>query len=154
MTRSRSTISLLAAAFAAGTLFLAPAAGALAHGHNGGWNGSGGSNHGDDFHQTISGNHHHHHHHGSGPFGTGPVHGPGSSHNPIVYHPKHGPGSSHNPIITPVTVVRDHRRPPPRPNRQAYRDRMCRLGHLSYCSPDHVRDHRTPPGTQCLGNLC
>ena len=46
-----------------------------------------------------------------------PVHGPGSSHNPIVYHPLHGPGSSHNPIVTksggnalPVgTVVRDHR---------------------------------------------
>ena len=46
-----------------------------------------------------------------------PVHGPGSSHNPIVYHPVHGPGSSHNPIVTksggnalPVgTVVRDHR---------------------------------------------
>ena len=46
-----------------------------------------------------------------------PVHGPGSSHNPIVYHPLHGPGSSHNPIVSksggnalPVgTVVRDHR---------------------------------------------
>jgi len=29
----------------------------------------------------------------------GPLHGPGSSHNPIVYHPVHGPGSSHNPIV-------------------------------------------------------
>lgn len=29
----------------------------------------------------------------------GPVHGPGSSHNPIVYHPVHGPGSTHNPIV-------------------------------------------------------
>lgn len=44
-----------------------------------------------------------------------PVHGPGSSHNPIVYHPVHGPGSSHNPIIMPPskyppgTVVQDHR---------------------------------------------
>jgi len=28
-----------------------------------------------------------------------PVHGPGSSHNPIIFHPVHGPGSSHNPII-------------------------------------------------------
>jgi len=28
-----------------------------------------------------------------------PVHGPGSSHNPIVFHPVHGPGSSHNPIV-------------------------------------------------------
>lgn len=44
-----------------------------------------------------------------------PVHGPGSSHNPIVRHPVHGAGSSHNPIIVstskypPGTVVRDHR---------------------------------------------
>ena len=44
-----------------------------------------------------------------------PVHGPGSSHNPIVYRPVHGPGSSHNPIVVstskypPGTVVRDHR---------------------------------------------
>ena len=30
----------------------------------------------------------------------GPVHGPGSSHNPIVRHPPlHGAGSSHNPIV-------------------------------------------------------
>jgi hypothetical protein len=29
-----------------------------------------------------------------------PVHGPGSSHNPIINHPLHGPGSSHNPIIS------------------------------------------------------
>lgn len=38
-----------------------------------------------------------------------PVHGPGSSHNPIVYHPVHGPGSSHNPILATKPVVRDHR---------------------------------------------
>jgi hypothetical protein len=32
----------------------------------------------------------------------GPLHGPGSSHNPIVRHPPlHGPGSSHNPIVVP-----------------------------------------------------
>ncbi len=31
-----------------------------------------------------------------------PLHGPGSSHNPIVKHPPvHGPGSSHNPIVVP-----------------------------------------------------
>lgn len=30
---------------------------------------------------------HHHHHPGNGPGGLGAVHGPGSSHNPIVYHP-------------------------------------------------------------------
>jgi hypothetical protein len=44
-----------------------------------------------------------------------PLHGPGSSHNPIVHRPVHGPGSSHNPIVVstskypPGTVVRDHR---------------------------------------------
>jgi hypothetical protein len=40
-----------------------------------------------------------------------PLHGPGSSHNPIVYHPVHGPGSSHNPIVYHPPVVRDHRGP-------------------------------------------
>ena len=30
------------------------------------------------------------------------LHGPGSTHNPIVRHPPlHGPGSSHNPIVVP-----------------------------------------------------
>jgi len=49
------------------------------------------------------------------PIVSHPVHGPGSSHNPIVYHPVHGPGSSHNPIVVstskypPGTVVTDHR---------------------------------------------
>jgi len=28
-----------------------------------------------------------------------PVHGTGSTHDPIVNHPVHGPGSSHDPII-------------------------------------------------------
>src|SRR3569623_326963 len=46
--------------------------------------------------------------HGAG----GPLHGAGSSHNPIVYHPVHGPGSSHNPIVSSTgAVVRDHRGP-------------------------------------------
>ena len=36
---------------------------------------------------------------------NGPVHGPGSSHNPIVYRPVHGQGSTHNPIV--------HRTKPP-----------------------------------------
>ncbi len=32
----------------------------------------------------------------------GPLHGPGSSHDPIVRHgPLHGAGSSHNPIVVP-----------------------------------------------------
>jgi hypothetical protein len=38
-----------------------------------------------------------------------PLHGPGSSHNPIIYHPVHGPGSSHNPIVYHPPIVRDHR---------------------------------------------
>lgn len=47
---------------------------------------------------------------GSSHSGTsGPLHGPGSSHNPIVYHPVHGPGSTHNPILATKPVVRDHR---------------------------------------------
>jgi hypothetical protein len=52
---------------------------------------------------------------GTGSAFAGPLHGTGSSHNPIVYHPKHGTGSSHNPIVVstskypPGTVVRDHR---------------------------------------------
>jgi hypothetical protein len=33
------------------------------------------------------------------PIARRPVHGSGSSHNPIIYHPRHGAGSSHNPII-------------------------------------------------------
>jgi hypothetical protein len=51
---------------------------------------------------------------GSSANSTIPVHGQGSSHNPIVYHPVHGPGSSHNPIVSSggsSTVVRDHRHP-------------------------------------------
>jgi hypothetical protein len=51
---------------------------------------------------------HHHRHgplHGTGsshnPIAYHPVHGAGSTHNPIVYHPVHGPGSSHNPIVCP-----------------------------------------------------
>ena len=69
---------------------------------------------------------------GGGPFGTGPVHGPGSSHNPIV-----------------APVVRDHRRPQPRPSPIAARCR--RHWNAPYCD---VRDHRTPPPIPCYGNLC
>ena len=36
---------------------------------------------------NIDGTYWHHHHTGSGPGGLGTVHGPGSSHNPIIYHP-------------------------------------------------------------------
>jgi hypothetical protein len=55
----------------------------------------------------------HHHHHGDSAYSP-PLHGPGSSHNPIVRHPLHGPGTSHNPILKKKcvargTVVHDHR---------------------------------------------
>lgn len=85
------------------------------------------------------------HHHHPTMAGNPPLHGPGSSHDPIVHHPVHGPGSSHNPIVTPVTVVRDHRTPPPRPNR------YCNHHNITGCE---VRDHRTPPAPQCFGDLC
>jgi hypothetical protein len=70
----RTTITKLTMlATAAATLTLVSAGGVFAHsGHGGGYSGSG---------------------------YTPPLHGPGSSHNPIVYHPVHGPGSSHNPIV-------------------------------------------------------
>ena len=89
---------------------------------SGGGNDAGGGN--------IDGNYwrHHHHHIGGGPGGLGTV---------------HGPGSSHNPIIAPVTMVRDHRTPPPHPGCNHYNIR----GRV-------VRDHRTPPTPQCYGNLC
>jgi hypothetical protein len=58
-------------------------------------------------------NSHHHKHHPSNPVhGPGsshnpiariPVHGSGSSHNPIARIPVHGSGSSHNPIVCPAT---------------------------------------------------
>jgi hypothetical protein len=35
----------------------------------------------------------------SAAYAKDPVHGTGSSHNPIIVHPVHGPGSSHDPII-------------------------------------------------------
>ncbi|HKS87115.1 MAG TPA: hypothetical protein VJR71_16680 [Pseudolabrys sp.] len=110
------------------------------HGNTGTWSDSGWSD---------SGWHHHHHHHKMA--GFGPLHGPGSSHNPIidhpVHHPIHGPGSSHNPVVVPVTVVRDHRTPPPRVHHYP-----CVRFTDHGCGP--VRDHRTPPAPQCYGNLC
>ena len=133
------------------------------------WN-SGGSGNGEERRR------HHHHHHPTTVGSRPPLHGLGSSHNPIVYHPVHGPGSSHNPIIAskpgnglaPGTVVRDHRngkdcwyvvggastcfhgprRPP------------CSRTRTHNCIPaipagETVRDHRmssAPP--QCYGDLC
>jgi hypothetical protein len=114
--------SLFVAAVAASVLFLAPIPAAFAH-------------------------HHHDDGGGGGPSGADPVHGAGSSHNPIIYHPVHGPGSSHNPVTAPV--VRDHRRPQPRPSPIAQRCR--RHWNEPYCN---VHDHRTPPPIPCYGDLC
>jgi len=76
-TINRPSIFAIAAATLAAASLMATS-GAFAH------NGPGGGGHGSN---------------GSFLFGTSPVHGPGSSHNPIVYHPVHGVGSSHNPIV-------------------------------------------------------
>lgn len=82
--------------------------------------------------------HHHHHHTGTGPGGLGTVHGPGSSHNPIVYHPGHGPVVRDHRRPVPAPVVRDHRTPPP------VRDHR---------KPSVVRDHRMPHAL-CGGPFC
>lgn len=131
MTSSQSWAHALLAAFAAGALLFAPV-GAVAHGG------------------------HHHHDDGSSnggsSFGNRPVHGPGSSHNPIVYHPVHGQGSSHNPIIAPVvrdhrgrghsatvpagSVIHDHRR-------HLHHHNECRSGRWTDCPWGSVRDHRS-----------
>ncbi|WP_412773224.1 hypothetical protein [Nitrobacter sp.] len=67
-----------------------------------------------------------------GPGGLGPVHGPGSSHNPVS-----------------APTVRDHRGPQHRPNPRAY---YCRR---HWSAPGcNVHDHRTPPPIPCYGNLC
>jgi hypothetical protein len=124
ITGSVLTKSLLAALTLAGSLALSAVAGeALArdsdHDRGGDRQHSGDSSHDGDHHD---GDHQHKPTvpvHGPGsshnPIVYHPVHGPGSSHNPIVYHPVHGPGSSHNPIVVstskypPGTVVTDHR---------------------------------------------
>lgn len=161
MTGSHAKDSLRLAATCTFALLLALGGGAaFAHhadnGHKDSGNNDKGSQHASSHGGDWGGDHgwHHRRHHHKKSAGLGPVHGPGSSHNPIVYHPVHGPGSSHNPVIVPVTVVRDHRQPPPRHGGGGSKERLCREGHLSYCAPDHVRDHRTPAGTQCLGDLC
>jgi hypothetical protein len=74
------------------------------------------------------------------------VHGPGSSHNPIVYHPKHGPGSSHNPIIAPV--VRDHRRAGGRDHRGQQAPRRSPSCSNSNIHSPCVTDHRTRTGSR------
>lgn len=85
-------------------------------------------------------------HHGggnTGPFGTGPVHGPGSSHDPIVHHPLlPGPASNLKPIAIPGPVVRDHRH---RPGSNRFDD--CRHNWSAPRCANEVRDHRTPPLT-------
>src|SRR5262245_30943206 len=81
-----SRLSLLAAA--AATLALVCAGEAVAHGRHGG--GGHGAGHTPPLHGPGSSH---------DPIVHHPVHGAGSSHNPIIFHPVHGPGSSHNPIV-------------------------------------------------------
>jgi hypothetical protein len=66
-----------------------------------------------------------------------PVHGTGSSHNPIVYHPVHGSGSTHNPIVYrpkphpcagPGTLRPGDCNPPKPP---------CRVGPHGECIPNY-----------------
>lgn len=71
--------------------------------------------------------HRHHHHPATGPGGLGKVHGPGSSHNPVIYHPPVKP-------IRPPTV---HAGPAKLP----------KTSNLTFCqfqeSGGVLRDHRS-----------
>lgn len=133
MAVSPSRLFLFGLVFAASALMLAPSSSAFAHDH-----------HGDGWNDSDSHHHHHHHDHDKGPGGLGPVHGSGSSHNPVVSHP------------SPTPVVRDHRKP------KTVRDhRHHGFGHRynPRCNKHNttrykVTDHRTPPKPQCYGNLC
>lgn len=107
MTASRQkTLRHFIVACSAALFVAAGGAGALAHGGNQHNNNSGGGNSGGkagiskpvrsgcvDCRKKIGGRNVDtnwwlkHHHHKTGPGGLGKVHGPGSSHNPIVYHP-------------------------------------------------------------------
>ena len=143
--------------------------------HGGDW----GGNHG--WHHN---HHHHRHHKSAstGPGGLGPVHGQGSSHHPIVAHPPKVPKPvvTVGPVKPPAEpVVRDHRSgswhdgkphdpkcltvvggpfkggcviPNPDPRHHHPRPNpRCNKTDSSGCE---VRDHRTPPPTQCYGDLC
>ena len=50
-------------------------------------------------------------------FAKTPVHGSGSSHNPIIVQPVHGPGSSHNPVIQNPNCSPGDRKCPNQPTR-------------------------------------
>lgn len=175
MTTSSSTPVLRFVTGCACALLIAGGA-ALAHGHNN--HNSGGhqdnqrsmnsSGHGGDW----GGDHgwHHQPHHrkyksaGTGPGGLGPVHGPGSSHNPIVTKTQpvvrdHRNGSSNGgrpydrscltvvggPLNGSCIRGASHHHRPPRFNPRC--NKRVTVG----CK---VRDHRTPPPTQCYGDLC
>ncbi len=159
------------------SLALLIAAGGAAFAHGGDHGGNHGGNGGDHFsnsHDHFSdGGHgrcidcgrrshggdwdddHHHHHHHPVMTGNPPLHGPASSHNPIVYHPPVKPISA--PIVgvgpakpTGTTVVRDHRTPQPHGGGHRFNPK-CNQHNITGCE---VRDHRAPTPTQCLGNLC
>jgi hypothetical protein len=151
MAASSSRSLLFGVVFAAGALLLVPYSNALAHDH-----------HGDGWEDSDSHYHHHHHHHDDdkGPGGLGPVHGSGSSHNPVVGHPAPTPvvRDHRKPKVVrdhrKPKVVRDHRKP------KNVRDPRARgFGSNLHCNKRDttrykVTDHRTPPKPQCYGNLC
>jgi hypothetical protein len=79
--------------------------------------------------------HHHHHNTASGPGGLGPVHGSGSSHNPIIYHP---------PVKPPITGVGPAKLPKnPNPT-------FCQLQTAGV----QVRNHRSTSGPYRGGAHC
>ena len=164
MTKTFARRVLRLAAGCSFALLLAAGGAAFAHGgHNGGghgggdqhhsshhdnWNRSGhngqhASNHGGDWGGDHGWHHKHHHHHhhksaSNGPGGLGPVHGPGSSHNPIVAHPPKVP--------KPVVTVGPVKPPPP----QHYvRHLRCDRDHrtTAWGTPiSNVHDHRQKYG--------
>lgn len=76
---------------------------------------------------------------GAGPGGLGKVHGPGSSHDPIIAPTtvvRDHRGHSHSPVVPPGSVVRDHRPHHPTPRHG------CRDGYWKNCAWGSVRDHR------------
>jgi hypothetical protein len=121
MAASLAKSSLRVVAGCSLALLLAVSGPASAHGgHNDHGSHNGHSDHDNRRSKKEAHEHHHHHHHHHKKTGIGPVHGPGSSHNPIVAHPPKipkpvtvvanpKPGKSPTQKYPPGTVIHDHR---------------------------------------------